>query len=38
MKPSRSVSVFVVLAMTLVIVEVLLRIARGASKEDRAAA
>ncbi len=32
------VLVFVVLAMTLVIVEVLLRIARGASKEDRATA
>jgi hypothetical protein len=32
------VLVFVVMAMTLVIVEVLLRIARGADKEDRAAA
>jgi hypothetical protein len=32
------VLVFVVLAMTLVIVEVLLRIARGANREDRAAA
>jgi hypothetical protein len=32
------VLVFIVLAMTLVVVEVLLRIARGANKEDRAAA